>query len=286
MNIFLNYAAENEFVASMMYVALSAAGHGVFYHVEGITGGENWKQDVEELIGNCDWVVSLLSPNYTHSASAKTELAYALRLEKPVLAVVIKPIPSSFTLLDEMASIDISDDPRAGVKKVVDWLRAQADEGQMERLSPVVEKVAEEIKAILDAPLPDRIFIAYSHHQRTLAKDLAELLVRNGNAVFYDAKIKAGASWRQTIQKALDDATHVVVVWTPDAAESDEVEREVSYALAERKVIVPILSREIPKLPYHLHGLHYIVLNDNLETIEADLLKAIAQYSEDEDIWR
>jgi hypothetical protein len=66
----------------------------------------------------------------------------------------------------------------------------------------------------------------------------------------------------------------------------DEVEREVSYALAERKVIVPILSKEIPKLPYHLYGLHYIVLNDNLLAIEADLLKAIAQYSEDEDIWR
>jgi hypothetical protein len=49
---------------------------------------------------------------------------------------------------------------------------------------------------------------------------------------------------------------------------------------------VPILSKEIPKLPYHLHGLHYIVLSDNLETIQADLMKAIAQYSEDEDLWR
>jgi hypothetical protein len=64
------------------------------------------------------------------------------------------------------------------------------------------------------------------------------------------------------------------------------VEREVSYALAERKVIVPILSKEIPKLPYHLHGLHYIVLNDNLETIQAELLKAIGQFSEDEDLWK
>jgi hypothetical protein len=67
------------------------------------------------------------------------------------------------------------------------------------------------------------------------------------------------------------------------AAENECV---AGYALAERKVIVPILSKEIPKLPYHLHGLHYIVLEDNLLAIEADLLKAIAQYSEDEDIWQ
>ncbi len=50
-------------------------------------------------------------------------------------------------------------------------------------------------------------------------------------------------------------------------------------------MIVPILSKEIPRLPYHLHGLHYIVLDDNLTAIEADLLKAIAQFSEDH-IWQ
>jgi hypothetical protein len=35
-----------------------------------------------------------------------------------------------------------------------------------------------------------------------------------------------------------------------------------------------------------MHELQYIVLDDNLAAIEADLLKAIAQYSEDEDIWQ
>ena len=91
--------------------------------------------------------------------------------------------------------------------------------------------------------------------------------------------------WRQTIQRALDDASHVVVLWTPDAAQSDEVEREVSYALAEKKVIIPLLSREIPKLPYHLYSLHYIVLDEDMEMIEAELLHAIAQFSED-DLWQ
>lgn len=92
--------------------------------------------------------------------------------------------------------------------------------------------------------------------------------------------------WRQTIQKALDDTTHLVVLWTSEAASSDEVEREVSYALAERKVIVPILGKEVPKLPYHLHGLHYIVLEDDVSKLENELLKAIDEHAIDEDIWQ
>lgn len=41
---------------------------------------------------------------------------------------------------------------------------------------------------------------------------------------------------------------------------------------------------ELPKLPYHLYSLHYIVLDENMELIEAELLHAIAQLSED-DLW-
>ena len=78
----------------------------------------------------------------------------------------------------------------------------------------------------------------------------------------------------------------MVVIWTTEAAQSNEVEREVSYALAEHKVIVPLLSKEIPKLPYHLHGLHYIVLQDDLAKIEEPLLDAIAKFADDEDIWQ
>ena len=42
-----------------------------------------------------------------------------------------------------------------------------------------------------------RIFIAYSHKQRPLVQELYDLLCKNGKAVFYDMKIKAGAIWRQ-----------------------------------------------------------------------------------------
>jgi predicted nucleotide-binding protein len=288
-NIFLNYAPEDEFFASTLFVALQAAGYGVVYDASGIAGGKNWNREIRELIDRCDWFVSLLSPDYATSYTAMTELTFALEANKALLAVVVKPIDPASPLLKgtpyKDISTDISDNPRAGIKKVLDFLQSQADVENINRMTPVVKKLAEDIRTVLVAPLPDRIFIAYSRAQRVMARELYDLLVRNGKAVFYDAKIKAGATWRQTIQKALDDATHLIVIWTPDAALSDEVEREVSYGLAERKVIVPLLSREIPKLPYHLHGLHYIVLEDQLSKIESDLLKAIDQYKADEDIW-
>jgi len=282
-NIFLNYAAEDEFIASVIYVALQSAGYGVFYDASGIAGGENWNREIQDLVAKCDWVIALLSPDYGRSYAAMSELAFALQANKPVFGAIIKPIGAQSPILEDVPSVDISENPRAGIPRLIEFLQAQVGAERITQLAPVVEKLAEDIKTVLDAPSPDRIFIAYSRRQRNLAKDLYDLLVRNSKSAFYDAKIKAGATWRQTIQKALDDATHVIVIWTPEAAESDEVEREVSYALSEHKIVVPLLSKEIPKLPYHLHGLHYIVLEDQLARIESDLLKALDQV--DKDIW-
>lgn len=287
MNIFLNYADESDAIAQLFTVALEAAGFQVSSHVGGIAGGENWNREVETTVQACDWFVTLLSPGYGQSYPANYELAIAIRANKPILPVVVQPIEPTSAMLQDTFYMDISVDPQSGIKKVIDWLKERQSEQRIEeKVVPAIQNLTRDIEIILNTPSPDRIFIAYFRKQRPLAQTVYELLSKNGKAVFWDAKIKAGATWRQTIQKALDDATHLVVIWTPEAAESDEVEREVSYALAERKVIVPILSKEIPKLPYHLHGLHYIVLDADLSRIETDLLKAIAQFSDDEDIWQ
>lgn len=288
MNIFLNYASEDEFFASTLFIALESAGYGVMYHADGIVGGENWTREIQEAIKRCDGFVSLLSPDYARSYDALTELSFALQANKPIYLIVIKPIDPKSILLQETPYLDISENPRTGIQKILDFLNAQEQASALQRVSEVAKRAADDIKIAFDLPSlpsPDRIFIAYSHKQQSLAQSLFNLLVKNRKAVFYDAKIKAGATWRQTIQKALDDATHLIVIWTLEAAESDEVEREVSYALSEKKIIVPILSRDIPKLPYHLHGLHYIVLEEDVVKIEQDLLKALNHNQNDEGIW-
>ncbi|MBC7869932.1 MAG: toll/interleukin-1 receptor domain-containing protein, partial [Chitinophagaceae bacterium] len=207
-----------------------------------------------------------------------------LENNKRILPVWIEKNVPEYPLLEHLEHIDISSAINMGLEEISQRLHNPAIQLTNEPI-PTPDEIAEHKQRALIAPSTERIFLAYSRKQAIIAKELYELLVRRDKAVFYDAKIHAGATWRQTIQKALDDATHLVVIWTPDAAQSDEVEREVSYALAERKVIVPILSKEIPKLPYHLHGLHYIILKEDIKSLEAELLKAIGQHSDDEDIW-
>jgi hypothetical protein len=233
-------------------------------------------------ISNADVFLVVVTAYTVASLGVAHETELAQRYNIPILPVILEDVPQLPDYLNGRESLKLDDVSEAGIQQLGASIHALVEQRSANRRSGEQNLVDE--RTIVDF-IP-RIFIAYSHKQRPIAKTLSDLLFKNAKPHFWDAKIKAGATWRQTIQRALDDATHLVVIWTPDAANSDEVEREVSYALAERKVIVPILSKEIPKLPYHLHGLHYLILEEDLSTIENDLLKAIAQFSQDEDIWQ
>lgn len=281
MRLFLSFAIEDTDFAQMVADALETAGHFVLMHMGGIPGGDNWRLEVGRAIHHSDWFVVIYSVSARDSLKRKLEFIFALSNEIPILYVLTEPTE----LIDDEVSrvLDISYQPLDGINRIIEFFIEPPN-----LLQASTEKTPEAVyvhdtQTILRTNLPERVFIAYSRRQRSIAKDLYELLVSNGKSVFYDAKLKAGAVWRQMIQKALDDATHLIVIWTPDAAESDEVEREVSYALAEHKVIIPILSQEVPKLPYHLHGLHYVVLQDDIRALEKDLMTAIAQFSGDSD---
>jgi hypothetical protein len=284
MRLFLSFAIEDLDFTRTVADALETAGHSVIIDMGGIPGGNNWRTEVGRAIHHSDWFVVIYSVSHKDSLKRKLEFIFALSNEIPILYVLTEPTEM---IGDEVSRvIDISRNPLHNIGKITEFFAHPPH--MLPRINSweAVEQSAQETQEMMSVDLPERVFIAYSRKQRTLAKDLHDLLVANGKAVFWDAKLRAGAVWRQMIQKALDDSTHVVVLWTPDAAESDEVEREVSYALAERKRIIPILSREIPKLPYHLHGVHYVVLEEDVHALEKDLIAAIEQFSSGEDLYR
>lgn len=287
MNIFLSYPREDREMAERINEILRTAGFEMWTFFS-LTQEEQQDRELrrkhrQEGLEQASGVLVLVSKHFNRSVGVAQEIIYAQHRGKFILPVLIEKTEIPFQFLGTEV-IDVTDDFDTGMAQVVEQLR-KIDQS---KVTPILSDEQLDVigqRVFQNAPL-DRVFIAYSRKQRVMAKDVCELLLKNGKAVFWDAKIIAGARWRQTIQRALDDASHVVVLWTPDAAESDEVEREVSYALTERKIIVPLLSKEIPKLPYHLHGLHYIVLEEDVNAIEADLLKAIAQFTHDTDIWQ
>jgi hypothetical protein len=275
--VFISYTRDDRRSADYVANRLRANGHDVWIDVEGIIGGSNWRQSVRSALEDADWVIVLLSSKSVDSSVVNAEILISLQLNKPILPVLIEKtvIPvylAGYQYLDATEGLDQAFDDISAF--------FQEPETEKANIQPAPPEVLHKLESeVADTPLPDRIFIAYARAQRPIARELAEMLHKAGKAVFYDAHIQAGARWRKIVQAALEDATHLVILWTVEATDSNEVDLEVSYALAEGKYIIPILSKDIPKLPYHLHGLHYLVLEEDLQGIELDLLSAIEQPS-------
>ena len=94
----------------------------------------------------------------------------------------------------------------------------------------------------------------------TLARTFADALQQAGHTVFIDTKIRVGMNWIERIETALKKADFLLLLLSPEAAQSEMVVEEVMIAkeLAETQNGVPtILPVKVQyprdqRLPYHL----------------------------------
>lgn len=100
------------------------------------------------------------------------------------------------------------------------------------------------------------VFISYSSHDYLIAGILNERLRTAGFSVWWDQRITPGEPYRNEIMAELNNAKAVVVVWTPDAINSDWVQREARRAIQLRKY-VPLKYR-LSDIPEDYRALQYI----------------------------
>ena len=92
------------------------------------------------------------------------------------------------------------------------------------------------------APSFDRfVFISYSRGDRTYVAQLAGYLTLAGISVWYDNHIAAGERFARSIQRSIESSAAVLAVMSPAAMDSAWVDRELSYAIAKHKTVVPLL---------------------------------------------
>ncbi|NOQ47403.1 MAG: TIR domain-containing protein [Desulfobulbaceae bacterium] len=91
------------------------------------------------------------------------------------------------------------------------------------------------------------VFISYKSEDREQARTLAKSFEANGWSVWWDRKIVPGETFDQVIERELDEAGCVVVLWSQNSADSDWVKNEAAVA-AERGVLVPAMIENV-KLP-------------------------------------
>jgi formylglycine-generating enzyme required for sulfatase activity len=89
-------------------------------------------------------------------------------------------------------------------------------------------------------PTRNTVFISYGHQDSAYARALAEDLRGRGIDAWMDDRIDFGDRWWRKIVSRLRACSAFVVVMTPEAEESEWVEREVHLALREKKPIIPL----------------------------------------------
>ena len=88
------------------------------------------------------------------------------------------------------------------------------------------------------------VFISYAREDRDRVGKLAGALEALGWSVWWDPRIKAGQSFDLVIERELDTAQCVVVLWSRQSVLSEWVKNEASAA-ADRGVLIPALIDEI-----------------------------------------
>ncbi|MFZ0889062.1 MAG: toll/interleukin-1 receptor domain-containing protein [Candidatus Binataceae bacterium] len=98
-----------------------------------------------------------------------------------------------------------------------------------------------------------RVFVSYTHKDAPLAHKLFKALSERGMEVWTDAKLATGASFRESVAKALRSASCYIVLVSDEALSSRSVNFEIGAALGQEKQLIPVFltkhaHREAPPL--------------------------------------
>jgi hypothetical protein len=110
-----------------------------------------------------------------------------------------------------------------------------------------------------------RVFISYSRKDSEFALKLANDLRRLQFHVWIDQlDIPVSVPWDDEIEKALDAATHFLLILSTSSVSSPNVKDELALALDENKIIIPVLLEDC-RIPLRIRRTQYIDFKGSYE---------------------
>lgn len=94
------------------------------------------------------------------------------------------------------------------------------------------------------------IFLSYAREDQEFAEKLVSRLGFRGLSVWWDRRLVGGEAWHSEIEGALENAKHVVVLWSRASVSSTWVKSEALRGLS-RNALIPLVLEEV-KLPLGL----------------------------------
>lgn len=106
--------------------------------------------------------------------------------------------------------------------------------------------------------MEDHIFISYAREDEDFALKLAGKLKDHGLKVWIDQwEMITGDDWPQKIRDAIYTCNKFLIILSPSSVDSTDVREEILQARNARKVILPVLYKEVQRMPYGLATLQY-----------------------------
>jgi hypothetical protein len=94
--------------------------------------------------------------------------------------------------------------------------------------------------------MPAPVFISHSSRDRAVAATLCEALERRGVACWISSRdIVAGANFQESIVQAVRAARVMVLVFTSNANNSDEIKKELALAGQHRLAVIPVRVEDV-----------------------------------------
>lgn len=100
-------------------------------------------------------------------------------------------------------------------------------------------------------PLPPHVFISYAHRDSERVRPFFDRMLEGNCNIWYDNGIEVGSEWPAQIQKSIETCAVFLPIVTENLVESRNCRKEISYAVAAGKPILP-LYLEDTELKYGL----------------------------------
>jgi hypothetical protein len=107
------------------------------------------------------------------------------------------------------------------------------------------------------------IFFSYKSVDRERLRVVHDALTADGFDVFWDQEVEAGIDWDTWIRNHLTQAKCVLVLWSKQSIESDNVRHEATVAKRQNKLIHVLLDPLTPEqFPMGLYTVQATNLTD------------------------
>jgi TPR repeat protein len=122
---------------------------------------------------------------------------------------------------------------------------------------------------------PSTAFVSYSRADFEFVLRLAKDLKTKGAQVWMDKlDIRAGQIWAIAVESAMKACGRMLVILSPSSVNSSQVRAEFTYALTNKKELIPVVHREC-EVPYLLHPYQFADFTAKYEEGVKALLEAL-----------